>query len=93
MSFKFSRDDSFTDALHMDSVTNNAVCLKHDAPIGVPCWTFQGIVQDLPHYGICNTRAISAGMIGEINPTSLDRTLERPNGRTRVFSERNRKAA
>jgi hypothetical protein len=65
--------------MHLPSVFNRVGCMKHEARRGQPCFRFyteDDNGYERPHIGTCNERALKAGFVGEINPTSLDRTIK-----------------
>ena len=45
-------------------------CATHGAPEGIPCWHLTTVSGYAP--AICNSRALNAGMNGEISPTSFE---------------------
>jgi len=48
-------------------------CFKHNADLGWPCFNAEGIADGHSVIGNCNSRALSAGFNGTINPNSLTR--------------------
>lgn len=49
-------------------------CRKHDSQKGEPCYVIPSTMVDTVYFGVCNTRAKSAGMLGKVNPNSMSRT-------------------
>jgi hypothetical protein len=78
-----SVDEKPTTQLSMLTVVNRSECHNHDADLGEACYFVEGLTEEHPIVGICNARAMRAGMDGEINPNSLTRRpFDRPTSNT-----------
>lgn len=69
--------DTPTTDLFLKNIIRRVHCDQHEAPSGVPCYEYQAAESNTNHFGICNSRARRAGMVGEIHPASLDRSIPR----------------
>jgi hypothetical protein len=69
-----SHDEAPTRDLYLPRVIESTPCTKHSAEKGEPCFRFEAAENDSVHTGICNSRAIRAGMNGRIHPMSLSST-------------------
>ena len=69
-------DDAISTDLHIRAVVNRKSCPVHSASPGKPCWWIHTVDGTLLA-GVCNNRALKAGMTGRINPQSLSRKLLR----------------
>ena len=46
-------------------------CEKHGVECGDPCFVVQSRISRTKYAGVCNDRAIFAGMVGTISPSSI----------------------
>jgi hypothetical protein len=74
-------DEGPTTDLYLPSIIERTPCPKHLAERGTSCYLFEAAEGDTWHNGICNSRALAAGMNGRIHPMSLDRSLSAPRTR------------
>lgn len=67
-----------TTALFVPAILDRTTCEKHEAGYGQACHYFESIVSDDEISGICNARALKAGVNSPIRPQSLDRSISNP---------------
>lgn len=72
--------DAPTTERHLPSVLNRTHCDRHFVGLHTPCFEVELLNGRGKLPGICNTRARKAGMVGHINPSSLDRSIGRTRG-------------
>lgn len=88
MSQRRSAPYGMTTNLYLRPIINRSSCRRHSAEEGVPCFTiYRGL--NPPAIGICNRRAISAGVNRPIRPESL--RLSRPERPSTVRPNKARK--
>lgn len=67
-----------TTTLFVPGILARTTCEKHEAGYNQVCHRFESIVSDRIIGGICNARAIRAGVNDPIRPQSLDRSITNP---------------
>ncbi len=61
-----------TTKLHLPDIIATTPCAMHGVWTGSPCYEYEAAETNSWHFGICNFRAKSAGMVGEIHQSSLE---------------------
>lgn len=83
MTIRVEFADSPSTELFVPGVVFRTNCDSHGADFGIPCFSFGALTSTNEISGICNHRAIKAGVNGPIRDASL-----RQNPRTPRTSER-----
>lgn len=53
------------------TIIDKVDCQKHFRDVGDPCYVIHAATSNSIHMGVCNRRALKAGMVGKVSPGSL----------------------